>query len=331
MRIGMRTVKTAIAATLAIILAEWLHLEYAVSAGIIAILSVQNTKKGSLQLAIQRIYSTVLALTIAAVFFLLIGYNAVSFGLYLLIFIPVAVRLRISDGIVVSSVLVSHILLEQSLTLFWFKNELLLMAVGAGIAILLNLYMPKREDELKRSQQKMEEIMRQILMEMAQGLRNQSAYHDEFGLLNQLKGTLDYAQENAARNLDNQFFASSHYYSQYVDMRFVQYRILTQMKRHLVAFYHSSEQSLALAEITEKTAKTLDEHNTAEDLVAEITTMVHDFRSSKLPATRQEFENRAILFQFMNDLRYLLEMKRDFYAEFGLQGKIKSQGAIKDD
>lgn len=45
MRIGMRTVKTAIAATLAIILAEWLHLEYAVSAGIIAILSVQNTKK----------------------------------------------------------------------------------------------------------------------------------------------------------------------------------------------------------------------------------------------------------------------------------------------
>lgn len=46
MRIGMRTVKTAIAATLAIILAEWLHLEYAVSAGIIAILSVQNTKKG---------------------------------------------------------------------------------------------------------------------------------------------------------------------------------------------------------------------------------------------------------------------------------------------
>lgn len=150
MRIGMRTVKTAIAATLAIILAEWLHLEYAVSAGIIAILSVQNTKKGSLQLAIQRVYSTVLALSIAAVFFMLIGYNAVSFGLYLLIFIPLAVKLHVADGIVVSSVLVSHILLEQSLSFFWFKNELLLMAVGAGIAIILNLYMPKMEDEIKR-------------------------------------------------------------------------------------------------------------------------------------------------------------------------------------
>ncbi len=61
------------------------------------------------------------------------------------------------------------------------------------------------EDELKRSQQKIEAIMRQILTEMTQGLRNQSEYHDEFGLLNQLKGTLDYAQEKAARNLDNQF------------------------------------------------------------------------------------------------------------------------------
>ncbi|EAC4224654.1 aromatic acid exporter family protein [Listeria monocytogenes] len=267
MRIGMRTVKTAIAATLAIILAEWLHLEYAVSAGIIAILSVQNTKKGSLQLAIQRVYSTVLALSIAAVFFMLIGYNAVSFGLYLLIFIPLAVRLHVADGIVVSSVLVSHILLEQSLSFFWFKNELLLMAVGAGIAIILNLYMPKMEDELKRSQQKIEAIM-----------------------------------------------------------RLVQYRILTQMKRHLVAFDHSSEQSMALAEITEKTAQTLDEHNTAEDLVAEITKMVHEFRSSKLPETRAEFENRAILFQFMNDLRYLLEMKRDFYAEFGLKEKEMTRG-----
>ncbi|EFR84150.1 membrane spanning protein, partial [Listeria monocytogenes FSL F2-208] len=245
---------------------------------------------------------------------------------YLLIFIPLAVRLHVADGIVVSSVLVSHILLEQSLSFFWFKNELLLMAVGAGIAIILNLYMPKMEDELKRSQQKIEAIMRQILTEMTQGLRNQSEYHDEFGLLNQLKGTLDYAQEKAARNLDNQFFASSHYYSQYVDMRLVQYRILTQMKRHLVAFDHSSEQSMALAEITEKTAQTLDEHNTAEDLVAEITKMVHEFRSSKLPETRAEFENRAILFQFMNDLRYLLEMKRDFYAEFGLKEKEMTRG-----
>lgn len=168
--------------------------------------------------------------------------------------------------------------------------------------------------------------MRQVLTEMTQGLRNQSEYHDEFGLLNQLKATLDYAQEKAARNLDNQFFASSHYYSQYVDMRLVQYRILTQMKRHLVAFDHSSEQSMALAEITEKTAQTLDEHNTAEDLVAEITKMVHEFRSSKLPETRAEFENRAILFQFMNDLRYLLEMKRDFYAEFGLKEKEMTRG-----
>ncbi len=118
MRIGMRTMKTAIAATLAIILAEWLHLEYAVSAGIIAILSVQNTKKGSLQLAIQRVYSTVLALSIAAVFFMLIGYNAVSFGLYLLIFIPLAVRLHVADGIVVSSVLVSHIFTRTIIILF---------------------------------------------------------------------------------------------------------------------------------------------------------------------------------------------------------------------
>lgn len=83
--------------------------------------------------------------------------------------------------------------------------------------------------------------------------------------------------------------------------------------------------------LQKKTAQTLDEHNTAEDLVAEITKMVHEFRSSKLPETRAEFENRAILFQFMNDLRYLLEMKRDFLCGVWIERKRNDEGTMKDD
>lgn len=45
MRIGMRTIKTAVGACIAIWIANWLSLDYAVSAGVITILSIQNTKK----------------------------------------------------------------------------------------------------------------------------------------------------------------------------------------------------------------------------------------------------------------------------------------------
>nr|WP_241463087.1 aromatic acid exporter family protein [Listeria aquatica] len=45
MKLGMRTLKTAFGATLAIFIAEFLKLDYAVSAGVITVLSIQNTKK----------------------------------------------------------------------------------------------------------------------------------------------------------------------------------------------------------------------------------------------------------------------------------------------
>ncbi|WP_239254459.1 aromatic acid exporter family protein [Listeria ilorinensis] len=319
MRIGMRTVKTAVGAAISIMLAEWLGLEYAVSAGIITILSIQNTKKGSLALAVQRIYSAVLALSIAALFFLVIGFNALSFGLYLLVFIPCAVKLRVTDGIVVSSVLVTHVLVEQSLSFYWFKNEMLLLAIGAGVGILLNLYMPKLEDKLRVEQMRIEQLMRDILLEMAASLRCQEGFQDQTGRLDALRTALNTMQDKAARNLENYFFHSAHYYVQYADMRMVQYRILKQMERHLLGAGGTNEQSLALAVITEKTASKLAEDYPASELVEEVTQMVRSFRKSGLPETRAEFESRAILFQFMNDLRYLLETKRDFYLEFGLE------------
>ena len=69
MSLGLRTVKIASSAFIAIIVAGWLGLDYAIAAGIIAILSVLDTKKTSLLTAGQRLVSTILALSIAAVLF----------------------------------------------------------------------------------------------------------------------------------------------------------------------------------------------------------------------------------------------------------------------
>lgn len=71
-----------------------------------------------------------------------------------------------------------------------------------------------------------------------------------------------------------------------------------------------------MAGLVEKTALSLSERNPAEDLIADVNEMLADFRQSELPKTREEFEGRALLFQFLGDLRYLLELKRDFTKQF---------------
>ena len=65
-QIFINTIKISIAAILAILLAKLLHLEFAVSAGIVAILSVQPTKKETLRTALSRFLAFTVALVISA-------------------------------------------------------------------------------------------------------------------------------------------------------------------------------------------------------------------------------------------------------------------------
>ncbi|MFZ2759568.1 MAG: aromatic acid exporter family protein, partial [Trichococcus flocculiformis] len=63
MSLNHRTIKIAFATVIAILIAQFFQLNYSVAAGVIAILSVLDTKKSSVLTALQRIASTVLALT----------------------------------------------------------------------------------------------------------------------------------------------------------------------------------------------------------------------------------------------------------------------------
>ena len=83
MKIGMRTVKTAIASGLSMAVAQAIGLLYAPAAGIIAILSVGNTKKTSLYTGIGRLISLALATILAFCSFSLLGYNPLGFVLFL--------------------------------------------------------------------------------------------------------------------------------------------------------------------------------------------------------------------------------------------------------
>lgn len=69
LKIGYRTVKTAIGTASAIALAQWLHLENFASAGIITILCIQVTKKKSLQTARARFVAGLVGLLFSFFFF----------------------------------------------------------------------------------------------------------------------------------------------------------------------------------------------------------------------------------------------------------------------
>ena len=316
MAVSLRATKIAFATTIAILLAQAFQLEYSVSAGIIAILSVLDTKKSSVTIALQRVLSTILALVVAIILFQLIGFNTLVFGMYLLIYIPLAYKLKVEVGIAPCSVLVSHLLLEQSTSIGWLTNELFLMIIGTGVAILFNLYMPSKETQLNQLRDEIETKMTQILMEFDSILRKCHTNKIVGILLKELHKDLKKAEKLAYLEYNNQLFNQDEdYMIQYFDMRQQQVKILTEMSVDLGVCALPTKQNLVLAHLFYRTAKQLHESNPVDALSQDIQALLTDFRNSDLPKTREEFENRASLFILLTDFTRFIQIKKEFYEQ----------------
>lgn len=316
MTVSLRAIKIALATTIAILIAQAFHLEYSVSAGVVAILSVLDTKKSSVITALQRVGSTILALGVATILFQLVGFNTIVFGLYLLIYIPLAYKLNLEVGIAPCSVLVSHLLLEQSTSITWLANEMSLMVIGVGMAILFNLYMPSKENQLMQLRDKIEEKMKHVLMNFAVVL--ETGYpNDQIELfIKELSVELKTAEKMAYLEFNNQLLSQDDdYMIQYIDMRQQQAKILAEMSIDISVCSLPTKQNNTLARLFRQTANQLHESNPAIRLMQDLEFMLTDFRNSELPKTRSEFENRAALFVLLNDFSRFIQIKKEFYEQ----------------
>lgn len=310
--IGVRVMKTAVGATIAIVLANLFGLEFATSAGIITILSIQSTKKQSIEIAVRRMIATCIALTVSAILFSVLGYTSVVFGLYLLLFIPIATRLKIGEGIVPASVLVTHLLTTGNVTVGLLINEVLLVAVGAGVALILNLYMPSIEEKLYEIRIAIEADMYQVFIDMAKGLEERSVPIHEEKHYKDIEKHIKYGKNEAYKHTNNHLFSDVTVYERYFDMRGEQLQVMTYMRQHFARIFMYLEETKEVAGFTRLVAECIKGRISSRMLLQQLEAMREHFRNSELPKTREEFENRAILYQFLNDIERFLEIKQNF-------------------
>ncbi|CAI3328199.1 aromatic acid exporter family protein [Enterococcus cecorum] len=312
MKIGLRTIKTVIASVLAILIATQLHLLYATAAGIIAILSVGNTKKTSLKSGLGRVLSLGLAIILSFICFTTLGFHTWAFGVFLLVFIPLSVRFNLADAIVVNSVLITHFLVEKSFSWQMILNEMLLMTIGVGLALLLNLYMPDNEKQLKEDIKAIEEDFRTIIFAMAAHLNLEKIAPLDDACLD-LRSKLRAALNQAHIHQKNQWISEEDYYLEYFSMRLAQLRILRDMVNLLIEIDIDGLFVDELRKVLISTAENFAEEKDGKLILWQIEAVYQNYRQKPLPQTREEFENRALLFQFLQSFRSFVEIKAIFY------------------
>ncbi|MDT2758572.1 aromatic acid exporter family protein [Enterococcus xiangfangensis] len=313
MKIGLRTIKTAVAAPIALLIASSFDLESAASAAIIALLTVTNTKRSTARTAINRLVSLTLATSIAAGCFILLGFHPLVFGLYLLLFIPLSIRLDLAEGIAVSSVLITHYLVAGEMSVNLIINEYLLMIIGVGCALAVNLYMPNTEKKIQEDQAVVEVSLRKMLGAMSNNLNQLDKEKQLVSECLALREFIKTAQIRAQEFEENRFFSGNSYYFEYFAMRRLQLNVLADMLQILNQLNASPVDVKELQELFEFTAQTLAEDNDGSAILTKIAALDQRYQQKKLPEDRQTFEERAMLFQLFRLFQEFIEIKAGFH------------------
>ncbi|MFJ7991406.1 aromatic acid exporter family protein [Peribacillus frigoritolerans] len=310
-KIGYRTIKTALGATLAIIIAQMLELEYFSAAGIIAILCIQVTKKKSVYASWHRFLACLIAMAYASLLFQFIAFHPLIIGLILLIFIPTTVALKINEGIVTSSVIIMHLYGSGNITFSLLINETILIAVGVGVALVMNLYMPSVDDKLLAYQESIETNFSAILMGIVRYLRDNDHTWDGKEIT-ETANLLNQAKSLAFRDVENHFLREEDLYYHYFKMREKQFEIIERILPLVTNIPLVVKQSGIVADFIEDLAENVHPQNTAILYLKKLEEMEIHFRGMALPQTREEFESRAALLQLMKEMERYLLLKYSF-------------------
>ena len=116
-------VKMSVSAAISLILANLLNLQFSAVAAVIAILSIQDTRKKALMVGKNRVVACVIAILLSVLIYGFLGQNPITFAIFLLIFIPITSKLNISEGMVPAVVLSTHLLIANPINLYWVNYD----------------------------------------------------------------------------------------------------------------------------------------------------------------------------------------------------------------
>lgn len=310
------TIKITAAGMIAILAAFSLHLEFAVSAGIVAILSIQPTKKETLQTAVGRFLAFLCALVIAYVCFLFMGFSVAAYGVYLFFFIMVCLRFGWNSAMAMDSVLISHFLSKGNMEMGMIINELLIFLLGVSAGIVANMHLKKDVVTIEELKEQADNQIKKILARMAERImtKDMSDYNGEcFQVLSQY---LRKAKNQAEVNYKNQFGKSDVFDLEYIRMREQQYQVLYEMYKNARTLRTTPVQAENISEFLLLVSSEYHKENTADELLVRFHELDEGMKKEPLPVRRSEFEDRAQLYSLLRRLEEFLEIKKNFAGEF---------------
>lgn len=319
----LKALKIAVGSSVAICIANMLHLEYEISAGTIALLTVVTTKWETLRLSLYRMITLALTIGLAGILFLNVNNEWIAYGCFVFLLIIMSEMFGWGSTISVNAVIGAHFLTTMDFSPNFIWNEIMLVVIGITIAIILNLFHANgmAKNELIISMSETEGELQLVLEEIADYLSNKAMQRDVWTDVRQLESRVKQYVMDACEYQDNTFSSHPGYYIDYFEMRLQQCNILHNLHYEVKKMREMPAQAKIVADYILYMMDYVVEKNIPESQLEKLQELFENMKKEPLPESRAEFENRAILYHVLMDLEDFLICKKRFVE--GLDEKQK--------
>lgn len=310
---ALKVIKLSLGSSLAIFIAWLLNLEYSMVAGVIVLLTVKNTKKETLKGTIGKVYGFLLCTVFSYLCFNTLGYNLASFSIFIFIIIFLCFLLKIQDVIAMCVVIASHYFLQGEISARWILNEFGIFVIGAGIGVIINMYIPTNINKIYECQKKLQEEVSNVLIDIADLIVNpkgENSYNKDLHTLNLL---IDSSISEAYDNINNSLLSDTRFFLDHMNIIKSQRDILENLYSHVSQLSCAPPQAHILSAFIHKIGYTEFEAEAVNLLLEELNRLMIGMKNQPLPINRMEFENRAILFLCLTELKQFLTNRK--YAQ----------------
>ncbi len=313
-KISLLALKIGVGASLAYYIAETLHLQYASSAGIIALLTLQTTKWETLKLSVRRVVTYLFTFGLCGLLCVIFPTTWIQYGIYLFLLVFITEMLGWRSVVSVNAVIGAHLISANDFSYGFLMNELLLVIIGIVVAIILNLFHlnDAHESGIIKAMRHVEHQMKEILQEMSGYLYYQQVGKPVWDDIRELENHLDEFLDSAHEFQNNTFVSHPEYYINYFTMRKEQCATLQNMHSQLRKIRTMPEEAQIVSAFIAEMAEHVTEMNDPHELIEKLQATVDHIGDGNLPATRDEFENKALLYHMLMDLEEFLLFKKRF-------------------
>jgi len=311
-RIIIDSLKVSIAVAVAIAIANVFKLEYAISAGIVAVLSIRPTKRETYKLAAGRLVAFIIALLIAAVSYRIFGFTQLAFWIYIIPYVFICYLKKWTAAITINSVLVSHFLNYQSMDMTHVLNEVFIFIIGVSVGILMNLNLHHKEEYIENLKNQTDDQIVKILKIIAHRILDEKApdYHTD--CFREMEHLLREAKNAAEENYNNKLRKKDTRDIEYIAMRQRQYNVLLDMYKMVKTLETKPHTAHIISNFFDKMADEFHRENNGVSLMEAFKEMDAYMKKQPLPIQRQEFEDRARLFVMLRYIEEFITIKMEF-------------------